>query len=150
MKLRILNSKEVKKIMACIEEQFGFTKKLDCAFLMNRKSRIYIVSKDISDIDLDSLRIDTLGLYFATMYDDGIRLSIEGSQLVGPHASKNILKLEGIELRDYIKGEDLAGKDISGYYLVSNGKDFFGCAKLTPQKILNFVSKARRLRVINE
>ncbi|MBU1975433.1 MAG: hypothetical protein KKG59_03440 [Nanoarchaeota archaeon] len=153
-KLKILNSKEAKKIYSQLDDQFGFSKKLDCTFLVNTKRKVYMVSKDIGNIDMDNLRIDSIGLYFGTIYDDGFRVTIEGSQIIGPDSTKNILKLEEENLSNYIKGMDLDIEDgeygAPGYYLISNGKDFFGCAKVTTNKIMNFVSKARRLRVVNE
>lgn len=150
--IRILNSKEIKHIHQQLEEQFTFTKKLDFAFLMNQKNKIYIVSKDIGSIDLESFRKDSIGLYFAHQATDGIRLTIEGSQLVGPSAKKNILEINSNQLKEYVRGFELHKrhfKEPEGYYLVKHEDDFIGCIKITQDKILSFLSKARRLKVLS-
>jgi len=150
--LKILNGREAKKILHLLEEQFGFTGKLEYIFLINAKEKVYVVSKDIGNIELDKLRIDTIGLYFGTLHDNEIRLTIEGSQLIGPYAKKNILELNQGQVRQYVKGYDVALETqlAPGYYLIKSGEDFLGTAKYTGEKLLTFVSKARRLRVLNE
>ena len=87
--LKILNAKEVKEILKLIEEQWNAKLKLNYAFLKNNKNRVFIVNKDISKIDFSRLRINSLGMYFCEI-DNGIRLSIEDSQIVGPKAAKTL------------------------------------------------------------
>ena len=151
--MRILNSKEIKQISKALEDQFGFSKKLDSVFLMNQKNRIYLMSKGISEMDLDSIRKDSIGMYFAHMAHDGVRPTIEGSQLVGPHSKKNIMHLDAKQLKEYVRGFEIdkAGFSLEeGYYLVKSDDDFLGCVKVSQEKILSFISKARRLKVLSE
>ncbi len=145
--LKILNSKEIKKIYEMIESQWGAKIKLDYGFLRNRKNRIFIVSKDISKIDLSKLRLNSIGLYFCEIGDKGIRLSIEGSQLVGQKAIKNIAELSEDEAKKWFKGEDLEKecKDCSGFVILKNKNDFLGTGKYSNGKILNYVGKSRRV-----
>ena len=49
--LKILNNKEIKKILELIELQWGAKLKLEYGFLKNNKNRVFIISKDISKID---------------------------------------------------------------------------------------------------
>ena len=91
--LKILNNKEVKQIFELIERQWGARIKLDYGFLKNNKNRIFIISKDISKIDISKLRLNSVGMYFCETDKQGIRLSIEGSQIVGPKATKNVIEL---------------------------------------------------------
>ena len=88
--LKILNNKEIKEIYGMIENQWGAKIKLDCGFLKNNKNRIFIVSKDIAKIDTSKLRLNSVGMYFCEIDDKGIRLSIEGSQIIGSKATKNV------------------------------------------------------------
>ena len=151
-KLQILNSKEKKKILNFLKEQFGYEDNLDFVFLKNNKQRIYLMSKDMIDIDVDSLRIDSLGSYFATIYDNEIRPSIEGSQIIGPKAKKGIIVLNDGQIEDYLKGMDLVPDEDQkmqpGYCIVKYKQDYLGCVKVS-DRILNFISKARRLKNLN-
>jgi len=146
--LKILNSKETKEILKLIEEQWGAKLKLDHAFLKNNKNRVFIVNKDISKIDYSKLRINSTGLYFCEIDKIGIRLSIEGSQIVGPKATKNIADISDDQVKKWFKGEDLEVKGkYSGFILIKHNKDFLGSGKIKENKILNFVPKIRRLNV---
>ncbi len=134
--------------MGFLEKQFGYTKKLDYAFLINNKNKIYLINKGIADISLENLRINSLGLYFGEMNDSEIRLSIEGSQLIGNQCTKNILELNEAEAKDWLKGIDLEKEsDNRAYLLLKYNNDFLGCGKSINNRLLNFVPKNRRLKV---
>lgn len=146
-KLKILNSREIKKIKEQLQEQFGYSE-LDYGFLMNEKGKIYLINKEIAQVDISQLRIDTYGMYFGEFKNEQIRLSIEGSQLIGPHATKNILEISKEQSRDWLRGRDLEIEtELSAYVLVKSGKDFFGTGRLKEGKLLNFVPKSRRLKI---
>ena len=149
--LKILNSKEIKEIYELIEKQWSAKIKLDLGFLKNNKNRIFIITKDISKIDISKLRINSVGMYFCEINDKGIRLSIEGTQIVGAKATKNVVELNEEETKKWFKGEDLEKecKDCSGFVILKNKKDFFGTGKYANGRILNYVGKSRRVNVIN-
>ena len=90
--LKFLNSRETKEIMELIEKQWGAKLKLDCTFVKNNKNRIFIVNKEIKNIELEKLRINSVGMYFCGL-ENGIRLSIEGSQIIGQKAAKNVVEI---------------------------------------------------------
>ncbi|MBI4151023.1 hypothetical protein HY492_02775, partial [Candidatus Woesearchaeota archaeon] len=71
---KIQTSKEIKEIHQLLETQFGFTGKLEYAFLLNSQNNLYIVSRDVANIDWKTLRIKSAGMYFAE-WKTGIRLS---------------------------------------------------------------------------
>jgi len=145
-KLKILNKKKIKKILSMLEQQFGFKGKLDYAFLRSEKNRIYIVNTDLSKIDLEKLNINSLGLYFGTLAENKIRLSIEGSQLIGPKSNKNILDINDAELKTWFRGEHVDdGDGLADFVLLKHKDDFVGCGKAVQGKILNYVSKSRRI-----
>jgi NOL1/NOP2/fmu family ribosome biogenesis protein len=148
--LEILNTRDIKHIKNLIKEQWDSDIKLDYGFLKSRKDKIYIVNKAISDLDLSKLRIDSVGLYFGQLTEAGLRLSIEGSQIIGPHAKKNIVELDMKQIEDWFKGYDLDIKlEYAGYVILKNNKDYLGCGKSTKAKILNFVPKPRRTKIIS-
>ena len=147
--LKILNSKEIKQILKLIENQWNARLKLDYAFLKNNKNRVFIVNKDISRIELEKLRINSFGMYFCETRDNEIRLSIEGSQLVGPKATKNIVEIGESQVKQWLKGEDLEIKgNYDGFVIIKYNDDFLGTGKYKSGRILNYVSKARRINTI--
>mgnify|MGYP001582457253 CR=1 FL=1 len=147
--LKILNNKEIKEIYKLIENQWDSKIKLDYGFLKNNKNRNFVINKDISKIDMSKLRLNSVGMYFCEIDSRGIRLSIEGSQIIGPNATKNVVELNEEETKKWFKGEDIEKecKDCSGFIILKHNKDFLGNGKYSNGKILNYVSKTRRVNV---
>jgi NOL1/NOP2/fmu family ribosome biogenesis protein len=144
--LKILNRKEIKKIKEELKKQFGYADDLDYVFLINQKNRIYIVTKDLADIDVRKLRVNSYGLYLGESKEGAIRLGMDGSQLIGPKARKNMLELGEQEAKEWLKGYDLAYSGrLKGYVLLQHDGDFLGCGKVVQSKILNYVPKIRRM-----
>ena len=151
MKNKILNTKEIKKIQKLLLEQFGFQEDFNFVFLLSAKEKLYIVNRDIERLDLDRLRISSLGIYFAKYENNEVRLSMEGSQLVGPKATKNVLEMSSEQVRDYFRGSDIEmdlDKENGTFLILKHGKDFFGCAKYKNKKLLNFLSKMHRTQAL--
>ena len=148
--LKILNNKEIKEVFKLIENQWGAKLKLDYGFLKNPKNRVFVISTDISKIDFSKLRLNSVGMYFCELDNKGIRLSIEGSQIIGPKATKNIIELSEEETKKWFKGEDVEKecKDCNGFVILKNNHDFLGTGKYANGKILNYVSKTRRVNLI--
>jgi NOL1/NOP2/fmu family ribosome biogenesis protein len=162
MNLKILNSKQIKEILNLINRQWDCDVKLDYAFLKNetleqkkrfentvfKKNKIFIASKEIFNLDFSKLRINSLGLEFATIEKNNqIRLSIEGSQIIGPKAKKNIIELDEKEIKTWLKGEDVEKEaEASGFVIVKHNNDFYGTGKYKEKRILNFIPKERRIK----
>lgn len=157
-KLKILNSKEVKRLKQLLEKQFSYAFQEDYAYLENEnKHKIYIVTKSIADIDLDKLRIDRYGVYMGELKGDQLRLSLEASQLLYKEAKENgvelsnVLELTKSELKEYFQGMDLEKPELSEeskLVLLKYGGDVFGCAKLKYGTLINFMPKIHRGEVI--
>src|SRR3989338_1389330 len=124
--LKILNSREIKEILEIIEKQWGAKLKMDYGFLKNNKGRIFVVSRDISKINISKLRLNSVGMYFCEIDNKGIRLSIEGSQIIGHKATKNIVELSDEETKKWFKGEDLEKEceNYSGFLIIKHKNDF--------------------------
>ena len=148
--LKILNTREIKEIYKLINRQWGARVKLDYGFLKNNKNRVFIISKDISKIDISKLRLNSVGMYFCEIDNAGIRLSIEGSQIAGTKAAKNVVELNEEEIKKWFKGENLEKecKDCNGFVILKHKNDFLGNGKYVNKRILNYVSKTRRVNVI--
>ncbi len=144
--LRILNSKEKKNIYMLINEQFGCDLDEEYEIFMNSRNRIFLLNKDFVKIDISQLRVNSLGLYFGEIYNNELRLSIEGSQLIGKTAKKNVLDLEDEQAAKWMKGEDFEiDSDLKGFVLVKNNSIFLGCGKISNKKLYNYVPKERRV-----
>ncbi len=155
-KLIILNTREIKKIKEIVIKEFGYFLKKDYAYLKNEKGKIFVVNKDLANIDLDKLRIDKIGLYFAEVKHNQVRFSKEGAQLLAKEAArdkvelKNVVELSEKEMKDYFQGIDLEkdlGEENKLILLKYNGY-IFGCAKYKEKKVLNFLPKIHRGEVI--
>lgn len=94
------------------------------------------------DLRLDFERI---GLYFGTLEKDGLRLSIEGSFIVGKLAKKNVLELKDDDAIRWLKGEDVEVDEVDGYWIVKWGRYFLGCGKVSKGILKNYVPKDRRI-----
>ena len=157
--LKILNSKETKHILEKLKEQYGYDaskSEIDFIFLMNKDNRLYVVSKDVSKINLENLKIDSLGMYFGEIYKKSIRLSIEGAQAIARNSSANIVDIEYDQMISWIKGNDVEYRDCGKEFVIVRYKDertrkfdILGCGKYKDGKLHNYVSKSRRLVVVN-
>lgn len=145
MELHILNSKEKKNLSKLIKKQFGCTFKFNYEVFMNTKNKLFILNKDVAKINLDELRINSLGLYFGELSRNELRLSIEGSQIIGPLAKNNVLELDYDQTKKWMKGEDFdINTKLLGFVIIKNKDDFLGCGRIVNNKLLNYVPKERR------
>lgn len=120
-----------------LEEQFGT--QIDLEFKEMGKRRVYAFKKC-------RLNIKTYhyGLYFGKLDKDGIRLTIEGSYLIGPSAKKGVFEVEGDKAIKWMSGEDIKGES-RGYVIIKWGNYFLGCGKGNGREIRNFIPKRRRI-----
>jgi NOL1/NOP2/fmu family ribosome biogenesis protein len=155
--LKILNSKEVKRIRELLEQQYGYAGKLDVVFMLSeKKERIYIFTKDLANVDLSKLRIDTMGLYFGTFFEDKLRLTIEGTQILGNSCTKNIVELNKKEMQTWLQGEKLLLSQLEktpeveerAFVIMKYGNDFLGCGKIGGDLILNYIPKTRYIHAL--
>ncbi|ASJ09243.1 hypothetical protein A3L11_08385 [Thermococcus siculi] len=91
---------------------------------------------------------DRQGVYFGRVESDGIRLSIEGSFLVGPKATKNVVELDDERARRYLAGESVEiDENLHGWVIVKWRSYFLGSAKAKEGRLINYVPGDRRLRL---
>ena len=160
--VNFLNSKEAKEIAKMINDQWDAEFSFDDFVIRNLKDKVYIVSRDLEQIDYKTYNIEQFGLYIAHINErNEIRLSIEGSQLIGPKAKKNVIEIGKLS-RLWMAGQDIPFKtSCTGMVIVKDGEDYLGSGKVMnkevivfdeegnqrkemQQTILNFVPKTRR------
>jgi len=151
MKLRPLNRKETSAILLQIQEEYGVdAKKLlidDYVFFQSDKNKVYIIDAKIKEVNLDFVRVNSFGLYFCELAHGNVRLSMEGSKIIGEHATKNVLVLDNDIAKQWLLGNDIpCEQEYNGYVIIKNNNDYIGCGKYKEGKIFNFVPKQRRIR----
>lgn len=120
-----------------MKKQFGA--ELSINFAVRGKGRVFA----FEECNIEIKKVNE-GIYFGKIEKDGLRLSIEGSFIVGRVAKKGIVELSEEETTKWLSGEDL-DIPIEGYCILKWEDYFLGCGKGNGKKILNFVPKDRRL-----
>jgi len=147
--MKLVTSSEKKEVIEKLENQFGI-KNLNYLFLRFGKDKIRIYSGNFSRDEIKildkSIRIENAGLYFARVQSDGIRLTIDGVQLIKEQITKNVLEINDDEAEKWLKGNDLTIKTDRAFKVIKNKSEFLGCGKSTGDKITNFVPKERRIK----
>lgn len=146
-RLKFLNTRDRKELFKQLKEQFG-AEELDYIFFENSQEKIFILSKDYANANLENINVNNLGMYFARRENDGLRLTIEGAQLI--NAKKNIIELGKEQIDLWMKGKDIPMEGNLGYVIVKNNKDVFGCGMLKNNILRNMVPKERRLVKITD
>jgi len=128
-----------------LERQFGVSREeflsLDLEFEERGKRRVYAFKRC-------PLEVPTYhyGLYFGTLEENGIRLSIEGSFIVGRMARKSVIELDDGEAMAWMSGQDLE-LPVRGYVILKWRDFFLGCGKGNGRIVRNYVPKERRIRI---
>ncbi|MEK6935308.1 MAG: hypothetical protein AABW67_00815 [Nanoarchaeota archaeon] len=147
--MKSLFSPQKKKIIAQLKEQYGI-KELPYLILQFGQDKLRLFSgnlsvKELSTLDTN-LRIENAGLYFAKIETDGIRLTLDGIQILKEQITKNILELTDKQAEDWMKGNDLDIKSDKAYKILKNDNEFIGCGKSTGERIANFMPKERKIK----
>ena len=148
--LKILNQKEKAEIEYKLHEQFGISS-VPGMIVMRGQERLFLFSGSFTEKDIKNLEkctfIERMGVYFAKIVDDSLRLSIEGSQILKEQIDKNIFELDEKQAEEWMKGHELPIKTGShGFIIMKHEGDFLGTGKASEEKIGNFIPKNRRLK----
>lgn len=142
--MKFLNKKQTKAILNKLKSQFGISFKPN--FLFSQiKDRIFITSQELKNLNLSNYKINNIGLYFGRLVNNKIRLTIEGTQLVGKYANKNILKLKKPD--KWLNGKNIkTNKTFKDFVIIQYKKDFLGSGQFKNNQIINFIPKYRRVK----
>jgi len=148
--LKFFSEKEKENLLRLLNQQFGI-KEIPWTIAKLGKERIILFSGELSGrevLNIDRIaHIEGVGLYFAKEQIDGIRLSIEGSQLLKNQITKNIFELDEKQAEQWMLGQELNVKtDKKGFFVMKFNEDFLGTGKVSENRITNFVPKQRRLK----
>jgi len=148
----LLNSKERRRLSETIKDIYGSSDFLSNFGILktSNRDRLWLVAKKIFEVDMQKLRVQSAGLYFGRFDNGMLRLSIEGAQLIGKTAKKNIVEISKDDVWHYMRGfnikpiEKINTKNNS-YVLVRHDKDILGIAKLVNDELENVLPKSRKL-----
>jgi NOL1/NOP2/fmu family ribosome biogenesis protein len=140
---RVLNKKEIKHIQSVINRDWE-AQLPDFIYLQNSEGRLYGATRDVFSLDHDLLRVDSVGIYMGRLVDEGLRLSPEGAQMLGPLAMKGILDID--DRVSFLRGEEqIVDHPDTGFLIIRCGKDFLGCGKVKAGKLYNYYPKTRMI-----
>lgn len=150
--MNILSSKEKNELLKAIQQMYGCSDIFSdyVVFKTSTKEKIWITTREALRINTEKLRVQSVGLYIGRIDRGVVRLSIEGAQIVGKTATKNIVEISKESLWDFLRGFDVtAEKKINtedkSYVIVKYGEDILGIAKLVGDKLQNILPKSRKL-----
>lgn len=151
--MRIIFGSEKKKIMEKLA-YYGI-EKVPHLLLKFGKDKIrgytgHLSTDEIQKIDR-IVNIDLIGLYLFNEHDDEIRLSLDAVHFFKNQITKNIIELTSEQAEKWLRGEDLeiAEKwktEEHGFKVIKFERDFLGMAKLTKERLINYMPKERRVR----
>ncbi len=154
--LNRLNSRQKKQTVKLLQEQYGYTGTIDqVMFRQPKKDKLYLLTTAIDEIDFSGINIDTMGLYFATIVEGKIRLTIEGTQLIGPKATKNVIEITKEQMQNWLLGEKLEPENTElpahgTFVILKHGTDYLGCGKISGRVISNYIPKTRYVHALYE
>jgi 16S rRNA (cytosine1407-C5)-methyltransferase len=147
--MKPLPSTDKKRIIEKLDKQFGI-KKIPQLIILFGKEKLRLYSGNLLKEELyhlnNEIRIENMGLYFAKIENEDIRLTIDGVQVLKEQISKNILELTDEQALEWFKGNDLQIKTDYSWKILKNKNEFIGCGKSTGEKISNFMPKERRIK----
>jgi NOL1/NOP2/fmu family ribosome biogenesis protein len=128
-----------------IEAQFGVASLPGYRLLRSGRYRIRIISEAAYQLTCLTPGFELAGLYLGEFGIGGIRLSLDGAQLIGPHATRQVVSLTSAQAEAWLRGESIDVEDRrSGYVVVRHQSDILGCGNLSRGRLHNFLPKDRR------
>ena len=148
--LKFITGKEKKEIMEKLNEQFGI-KKISGKLFRRGKERIFLFEGDFDEKKIKKLEkitfVERAGVYLGKIEEYGIRLSIEGTQILKNEITKNIIELTKEEKETWMKGHEVLRKNkTTGFVIIKYQDEMLGTGRASAEKITNFIPKSRRLK----
>ncbi|MGB9598716.1 MAG: NIP7 pre-PUA domain-containing protein [Minisyncoccales bacterium] len=152
MQVNFLKKEEVAKIEKTLQEQYRVDFSLQSFSLFSIGNKIFLFSKDIEKIKEEILKIKifSFGLFFGQFKKNKILLSLEGAQMVGKKAKKNVVLLNENSLRNFLLGFNvLDAKEFrcepDAFLLLKYRGEIVGLGQKKKNYIENLTLKTKRL-----
>lgn len=153
----IFLSKEEKRNIEKELEKFGI-KEVPFVLLKFGQDRIRAYSGSLNRDELNRICentfVELIGLYFAKIDGDELRLSLDALHLLKEQITKRIINLDSEQKEKYLEGKDVdlkeeqkELKEEKGYFILKHNEDILGMAKVVNNKFIkNYLPKERRRR----
>lgn len=141
--MRFLNSKERKQFFGELKELYGYEGPTDYVVYEGGRDKYYIISRDVENIPFEEMRLKHAGLYVANQMISGLRLTMDGAQLLGKHCSK-VLPVDEAGMKLWMSGLAVPCEE-DGFFIVSYEGDVIGCGYAKEGELRNYVPKERRI-----
>ena len=143
--MKPMNAKMLKPLRKAFEEQYGITEKPEYAFFLTEKDDVWVVSEAVKQFPLEAVHVHSFGIYIGE-WKHGFRPSIEGSQLLGSLATKNVLEISSNLRRMWMYGLDIPVEgEWDTFVILKCEEDYLGSGFYKEGKIMNHVPKGRRI-----
>jgi NOL1/NOP2/fmu family ribosome biogenesis protein len=146
MQVKKVNRKEIEDL---IRENYDSKFSLkDFNVFVRKDQKVFLASKGLPTTLIEK---SNYLLHFGTIKRNRkIQLSIEGSQLVGKTARKNVAVLDEENISKFVEGllakpKELINCEVGNFVLVKHGTDFFGSGVLRESYIEGYIPKERRI-----
>lgn len=150
MTIHIISKEETQEILSKLQEQFGI-KEIPGLLLRIGQERIFIYQGSLNEKEILKLEmavpVERIGVYFAKIQNDELRLSIEGTHILKKQITKNTFEIDDKQLDTWMHGSELeveTGK--KAFLVMKHNEDLLGTGKASEKKITNFIPKSRRLK----
>jgi len=145
MQVKKVSSKEIERL---VKKNYGSLLSLDIFDVYMNKGKVFLATKGLPDSLVEK---SFYLLHFGTLKrNEKIHLSIEGTQMVGKTAKKNIAVLDESNALRFMEGLNAAcmrliGCEKGNFVLVKLGNDFLGSGILREGYVESLVPKERRI-----
>jgi len=141
---KILDGEELERLRKRLFERYGITE-IPYVIVKSGKRKYRATTKDASKIRIAQL----VGIYVLKETPFGLMFSIEGTQLFGPLARKNVFEISSEIIEKWMHGEDLEvnsrNKLERGLVIVRSEDLYLGSGLYDGQRIRNLLPKSRKV-----
>jgi len=113
--LKILTEKEKREIIQKLNKQFGI-KEVPGIITMHGKEKLFLFQGDLNENEIKELEqnipIEKVGIYFAKLIGNEVKLSIDGVQVLKDQITKNILEINEKQAEQWMMGRELLFDDV--------------------------------------
>ena len=135
-----LENSERNQLLGFLEERFGIPQSVFADhYLLRRGPTVWLLTKDNRLPALASLSVKTVGLPVARWVKKRLKPTSAALQLFGKYATKNMLRLEPLQLEELFEKKEIKGEfSLSpGYVIISTETVVIGCGLYLPGRLIS-------------
>ena len=108
--IKILTAQETNKIREQLKEQFGISN-IPGKIIRLGEEKIFLFTGAADENEIEKIEqsapVEKIGVYFAKIINDEIKLTIEGTQILKEQISKNIFEINDELAEEWMMGREL-------------------------------------------